>query len=254
MILPLFCSCLSHYCARGIGTPVILPIEFSISLCYNSRRQVFGKGETMMAQRERKLTEKELKRKENFEKLCSEIEQNGYIYRLLFFPLPELPFVPPRSRRTSASPGAGLLPGPPPFGCSFTISMERLSGRSIFFTKGPVILPVTLALSISSVDLDLSGNRKGGTLVHDADPLTIVDEIFRHDLLFATRRAVKKSFPISRSLFTGPPSRTWSRRLSHTFPTPPARPRRSPAAASPVPGPDRPSHIATPRISTRQPR
>ena len=91
MILPLFCSCLSHYCARGIGTPVILPIEFSISLCYNSRRQVFGKGETMMAQRERKLTEKELKRKENFEKLCSEIEQNGYIYRLLFFPLPELP-------------------------------------------------------------------------------------------------------------------------------------------------------------------
>ncbi len=85
MILPLFCSCLSHYCARGIGTPVILPIEFSISLCYNSRRQVFGKGETMMAQRERKLTEKELKRKENFEKLCSEMEQNGYKVQDLTF-------------------------------------------------------------------------------------------------------------------------------------------------------------------------
>ena len=137
----------------------------------------------------------------NFQKSKAEVFHNtpalcvilhDLIYRLLFFPLPELPFVPPRSRRTSASPGAGLLPGPPPFGCSFTISMERLSGRSIFFTKGPVILPVTLAMPISSVDLDLSRNGKGGTLEHDVDPLTIVDEIFRHDLLLRHPQSCEK--------------------------------------------------------------
>lgn len=46
---------------------------------------IVPKGEMMMVLRERKLTQKELKRKENFDKLSSEMKQTGYKEKDLTF-------------------------------------------------------------------------------------------------------------------------------------------------------------------------